>query len=67
MKRLLRIYVRKRIWESKRNVIGPAPSDYEPVVEWVMEGFPFRWRTRLWVATHADHIRLKDLYDWLIG
>lgn len=68
MKRLLRIYIRKRVWESKRNIIGSAPSDYDPDVEWVMQGYPFKWRTRLWAVTHSrPETGYKKLYDWLIG
>lgn len=66
MKRLLRIYVRKQVWESKRSAIGPKPSDYDDVVEWVMQGWPFKWRTRLWAVKNAIHCRYKDLYEWVI-
>lgn len=66
MKRLIRRYIRKRVWESRRHIIGPQPSDYDDVVEWVMQGYPFRWRTRLWAANSATHCRYQDIYKWLI-
>lgn len=68
MKRLIRIYIRKKIWEANCHVVGLKPSDYDSDVEWVMQGSPFRWRTRLWVVTHSrPEIGYKKLYDWLIG
>lgn len=68
MKRLIRIYIRKKIWEANRYVIGPELNDYDSDVEWVLQGFPFRWRTRLWVVTHSRiETGYKKLYDWLIS
>lgn len=68
MKRLIRIYIRKKIWEANRNIIGPELCDHDPDVEWVMQGFPFHWRIRLWAVTHSrPEIGYKKLFDWLIG
>lgn len=66
MKRFIRIYVKKRIWECRGKTFGPRPSDMDVLVEWVMQGYPFKWRTRLWAATHCYNRPPEYPYEWLI-
>ncbi len=67
MKRLVKRYVRKRVWECASKYLGPHPSDCDEIVEWVMKGYPFHWRTRLWAATKGYNRGHKSLYEWLIS
>ena len=66
MKRLLRRYIRRKVWKRDGNNIVNDPGDYDKVVEWIMEGYPFRWRARLWAVLHSKYrCYYKDLYEWL--
>ena len=66
MKRLIQIYVRKQVWEVKgRGIMGLTPSDCNEIVDWIMDGYPFQWRTRLWAVKHSYHNHYKDAYKWI--
>lgn len=68
MKRLIRRYIRKRIWKCNAGVIGPAPRDYDEKAEWVMLGYPLHWRTRLWAVVNSrPHQNYKEVYEWITG
>lgn len=66
MKRLIQIHVRKQVWKIKgRRIMGLTPSDCDEIVDWIMEGYPFQWRTRLWAVKHSEHNHYKDVHKWI--